>query len=78
VRGAGLPPGLTVADPEKSRQLAIDERVTAARREKLIVRPMKPPYLTVTSPSGFSYRVHVRGSPEGPHSFCEATLLVKH
>jgi hypothetical protein len=66
-RAGGLPAGLVVVEPEKARRLALEERVTTARREKLIVKPDKPPYLTVASHSGFAYRVHLRGGPSGPH-----------
>src|SRR5258708_6695947 len=43
------------------RQRAIEERRTAARREKLRVRPDSPPFLRVEAPSGFAYRIHLRG-----------------
>src|SRR5437870_2231562 len=50
------------------RQRAIEERRTAARREKLRVRPDSPPFLRVEAPSGFAYRIQLRGSADGPHS----------
>ncbi|MBI4169718.1 MAG: DEAD/DEAH box helicase [Acidobacteria bacterium] len=59
----GAPP-----DPEEARRRAIEERVVAARREKLHVKPEAPPFLGISSPSGFAYRVHLRGGPDGPHS----------
>ena len=59
--GAGL-------DPEEARQRAIEERVIAARRDKLQVTADVPPYLRITSQSRFSYRVHLRGGAAGPHS----------
>ncbi|MBI2894169.1 MAG: SWIM zinc finger family protein [Deltaproteobacteria bacterium] len=54
-------------EPAVARARALEERAAAARREKLVVRPAEPPYLSVTSPSGFSYRVRLRGGPDGPH-----------
>ncbi|HEU4402257.1 MAG TPA: DEAD/DEAH box helicase, partial [Candidatus Polarisedimenticolia bacterium] len=56
------------AAPDAARHRAIQERVTAARGERLLVRPDSPPFLRVESPSGFAYRVHMRGGPDGPHS----------
>jgi superfamily II DNA or RNA helicase len=49
---------------------ALEERRVAARREKLLVRPDASPFLRVEGPSGFAYRVQLRGNAEGPHS-CE-------
>ncbi len=60
------PPAPRAADEERRR--AIEERVVAARREHLRIRPETPPFLRVESPSGFAYRVHLRGGPDGPHS----------
>ena len=53
-------------DPARDR--ALDERRLAGRREKLRVRPDAPPFLIVESPSGFSYRVQLRGAAGGAHS----------
>ena len=55
-------------DVDSARQLALEERQLAARREKLLVRPDSPPFLRVEAPSGFSYRIHLRGGAGGPHS----------
>ena len=55
-------------DPGEARRSAVEERLAAARREKLLVRPDRPPYVEVRSPSGFAYRVQLRGQAEGPHS----------
>ena len=55
-------------DADVARMQALEERQTAARREKLTVRAQDAPYLVVQSPSGFSYRVHLRGGLDGPHS----------
>jgi len=55
-------------DADIARTQALEERQTAARREKLSVRVAEAPYLVVRSPSGFSYRVRLRGGPDGPHS----------
>ncbi|MBI2893871.1 MAG: SWIM zinc finger family protein [Deltaproteobacteria bacterium] len=49
------------------RSRAVEERVVAGRREKLVVSPGEPPFLTVRSPTGFAYRVQVRGGAGGPH-----------
>ncbi len=54
----------------EARGRALEERVVAARREPLVVRPAEPPFVVVGSASGFSYRVTVRGGPDGPHG-CE-------
>jgi superfamily II DNA or RNA helicase len=56
------------ADPDEPRRRAIEERVAAARKERLRVKLGVSPFLHVASPSGFAYRVHLRGGPEGPHS----------
>ena len=53
---------------DEARQRAIEERVVAARREKLRARPDRSPFVRVESPSGFAYRVHLRGGADGPHS----------
>ncbi len=53
---------------DEARDKAIEERRTAARREKLPVAQEDPPYLRVGSSSGFAYRVQVRGDATGPHS----------
>ena len=50
-------------DVDPARRLALEERQLAARREKLLVRPDSPPFLRVEAPSGFSYRIHLRGGP---------------
>ncbi len=63
-----VPSLLTEGDPEQSRRSAREARVAAARREKLVAKPAEPPFFSLESPSGFSYRVHLRGGPEGPHS----------
>jgi len=60
------PPAHRVAD--EAHQRAIEERLVAARREHLRVSPETPPFLRVESPSGFAYRVHLRGGAAGPHS----------
>ena len=60
--------GLAVPDPEEARRQAIEGRRLAARREKLTVATGEPPFLLVASPSGFSYRVHLRGDADAPHS----------
>ena len=57
-------------DGDPARDRALDERRLAGRREKLRVRTDVSPYLIVESPSGFAYRVQVRGDAGGPHS-CE-------
>lgn len=54
--------------PAQARVRALEERRLAARREKLLVTRDASPFLKVESPSGFAYRVHLRGGPEGPHS----------
>lgn len=59
---------LTDSDPGAARRSALEERVASARREKLVVRLGEPPSLLVESPSGFAYRVVVRGDASGPHS----------
>jgi len=57
-----------VPDPDEARRKALEERLAASRREKLVVRRAEPPHLEVEGPSGFAYRVCLRGGPEGPHS----------
>jgi len=57
-----------VRDSIEERRRAIEERKAAARREKLLVKPDETPFLRVESPSGFSYRVQLRGAVGGPHS----------
>lgn len=57
-----------VADHRQTRRQAIEERRLAARREKLRVSPDGAPFLSVASASGFSYRVHLRGDADGPHT----------
>ncbi|MBI3450864.1 MAG: DEAD/DEAH box helicase [Acidobacteria bacterium] len=57
-------------DPDAPRRRALEERVTAARREKLELEFETPPFVRVGSASGFTYLVHMRGGAEGPHS-CE-------
>jgi superfamily II DNA or RNA helicase len=61
-------PGHMVPDPEQARRQAVEERRLAARREKLRVRLDTAPLVRVVSPSGFAYRVHLRGDADGPHS----------
>jgi len=61
-------PAHMVPDPEQARRQAIEERRLAARREKLRVSLDAAPFLRVASPSGFAYRVHLRGDADGPHS----------
>jgi superfamily II DNA or RNA helicase len=63
-------PGCAPSSPEaaEARRKALDERRAAARREQLRVTPDDPPFLSVTSPSGFAYRVDLRGGTAGPHS----------
>ncbi len=56
------------ADTDEPRRRAVEERVVAARREALRFRPDRVPFLTGSSASGFVYRVHLRGSADGPHS----------
>ena len=63
---AARPPAPRAADETHHR--AVEERIVAARREPLRVRPETPPFLRVESPSGFAYRVHLRGGAAGPHS----------
>jgi hypothetical protein len=53
---------------QAARKRAIEERIVAARREKLIAKPAEPPFVEVASASGFRYRVHLRGGADGPHS----------
>lgn len=60
--------GKTSQDGDAARRLALEERQVAARGEKLIVRPDLPPFLRVEAPSGFAYRIHLRGGASGPHS----------
>jgi superfamily II DNA or RNA helicase len=60
-------PALAAGDGE-ARRRAVEERVVAARRERLRVAPGEPPFLLVESPSGYAYRVQQRGGAEGPHS----------
>ncbi len=62
------------APVEKERPKPIDHeaearklRVTNARKSKLVVRWLEGPVLEVRSGSDFTYRVRVRGGPEGPH-----------
>jgi superfamily II DNA or RNA helicase len=62
LEGGWAPP-----DPEAARRRAIEERLHAARRERFQVVPEDPPFLLLKSASGFSYRVHLRGGPDGPH-----------
>jgi superfamily II DNA or RNA helicase len=63
------PAGVTPAPaPDEARRRAVEERVVAARRERLLVKQDAPPFLRIESPSGFAYRVHLRGSAGGPHS----------
>jgi superfamily II DNA or RNA helicase len=64
------PPEPAQPGPAQARPRAIEERRVAARREKLVVKPDVSPFLRVDSPSGFAYRVLLRGDAEGPHS-CE-------
>ncbi len=66
--GAALPALLAEGDPGRSRRSAKEARVAAARREKLVAKAGEPPFFTVESPSGFAYRVHLRGGAGGPHS----------
>ena len=61
-------PGIDCRLDDAARRLALEERRVAARREKLLVRPDPPPFLRVEAPSGFSYRIHLRGGAGGPHS----------
>ena len=57
-------------DPEAARAAALEERRATARRERLDVRRVDPPFLAVAGASGYEYRVQVRGGPDGPHG-CE-------
>ena len=66
--GPLLPALLAEPDPERARRSALEARVAAARREKLVVKTAEPPFMTVESSSGFIYRVHLRGETSGPHS----------
>ncbi len=66
--GAALPSLLAEGDPERGRRSAREARVAAARREKLVAKVGDPPFFAVESPSGFAYRVHLRGDTGGPHS----------
>lgn len=66
--GERRPPAGETTDA--ARQRALEERIVAARREKMHVKHGEPPHVAVTSGTGFSYKVHLRGSAEGPHS-CE-------
>jgi len=63
-----LPLLLAATDPEAARRVALEERRASGRREKLRLSRDEPPYVVVTSPSGFSYRVRLRGGHDGPHS----------
>jgi hypothetical protein len=74
-RGSSVVSRLRKAGPDgasqavdSARRIALEERQLAARREKLPVRPDSPPFLRVEAPSGFSYRIHLRGDAGGPHS----------
>ncbi len=66
--GRGGTPAQIVPDPGQPRRQALDERRLAARREKLRVSLDVAPFLRVASPSGFAYRIHLRGDADGPHS----------
>ncbi len=66
VEGTKLPPADERTD--EARRRALEERMAAARREKIHVKAGEPPHFAVTSGSGFSYKVHLRGNAEGPHS----------
>ncbi|HZE89214.1 MAG TPA: DEAD/DEAH box helicase [Verrucomicrobiae bacterium] len=61
-------PSAGLLDPDAPRRRALEERVTAARREKLEVGFETPPFVRAGSASGFTYLVHVRGGADGPHS----------
>ena len=66
--GRPMPRLLEEEDPAEAEQRALEERQAAARRESLALRWGRPPVLEVTSPSGFTYHVQVRGDADGPHS----------
>jgi superfamily II DNA or RNA helicase len=53
---------------DEARRRALEERIVAARREKMHVKAAEPPHIALTSGSGFSYMVHLRGDADGPHS----------
>ena len=65
--GEAGPPGAS-QNIDSARRIAFEERRLAARGEKLRVRPDSPPFLRVEAPSGFSYRIRLRGDAGGPHS----------
>jgi superfamily II DNA or RNA helicase len=65
-QGTKLPSSVEKTD--EARRRAVEERIAAARREKMQVKAGEPPLVAVTSGSGFSYTVHLRGNAEGPHS----------
>lgn len=56
--------------PDLARKTALEERAAAARRENGRLALEEPPFVRVFSPSGFAYRVQMRGGPDGPHG-CE-------
>ncbi|MBK7975678.1 MAG: DEAD/DEAH box helicase [Deltaproteobacteria bacterium] len=68
--GPGRAPSAT-PDADEARARAIEERVAAARREKLAITPDVPPYLRVEGASGFSYRVRLRGVAASRLHSCE-------
>ncbi|MFV1957990.1 MAG: SNF2-related protein, partial [Planctomycetota bacterium] len=55
------------ADPAAARREALEERLVAARRERLRIARNGSTDLLVRSPSGFAYPVTVRGGADGPH-----------
>lgn len=68
-RGARPAPAAASAGKEDAaRAEAMRERIAAAQRESISLRPEDPPDLRAGSPSGFSYRVRLRGGVDGPHS----------
>jgi uncharacterized Zn finger protein len=67
----GAPPALPDRpDPEVARKLALEERREAGRKGRMQLRLLEeaPGVVGVTSDSGFTYRVTLRGGAEGPHS----------
>jgi superfamily II DNA or RNA helicase len=72
IGGEKLPaeaPSKKGAAPVDPRVEALNERIVAARRDRLKVRLADAaPCLIVESPSGYAYRVHLRGRHDGPHS----------
>lgn len=68
-RDAETPIAETPGISDIARNEALEERRVAGRRERLkAALDRDAPFLVVKSPSGFAYRVHLRGNAAGPHS----------